>query len=168
ARPAVELMAARLDASVGVPLAGHFTEYLPADAWTVLVEPDDLQEQGKHCLERIPDLRGLFSVPGVSQQLLRFPNVSVAALPLVSAEATCHLRVESVERFSGDVSRVRDELDAIAASDRVLIACHNDAECKRLGEVLAAGKLAQSERLHLVTGRVRAGFRLLSPLSPVL
>src|SRR5207245_3153894 len=29
-----------------------------------------------------------------------------------------------------------------------------------LGEVLAAGKLAQSDRLRLVTGQVRAGFRL--------
>jgi transcription-repair coupling factor (superfamily II helicase) len=158
---AVEVTAARLDSTAGVPLAGHFCEYLPADAWTVLVEPDDLQEQGKHYLERVADHRGLFSVPGVFQQLLRFPNVSVAAMPLVSAEATCHLRVESVERFSGDVSRVRDELDAVAASDRVLIACHNDAECKRLGEVLAAGQLAQSDRLRLVQGKVRAGFRMI-------
>src|SRR5205823_7993770 len=34
------------------------------------------------------------------------------------------------------------------------------AESKRLGEVLAAGQLAQSDRLRLVTGRVRAGFRM--------
>jgi transcription-repair coupling factor (superfamily II helicase) len=75
-------------------------------------------------------------------------------------EATCHLRVESVERFSGDVGRVRDELDAVAVRDRVLVASHNDAESKRLGEVLASGRLARSGRLRLATGRVRAGFRL--------
>ena len=103
---------------------------------------------------------GLFSVAGVFQQLLRFPSVTSSALPSPSVEATFHLRVESVERFSGDVSRVRDELDAAAAGDRVLIACHNDGECKRLDEVLAAGQLAQSDRLRLVVGRVRAGFRL--------
>src|SRR5204863_273266 len=45
-------------------------------------------------------------------------------------------------------------------TDRVLIACHNEAERKRLGDVLAAGQLAQSDRLRLVTGRVRAGFRM--------
>src|SRR5262249_18534446 len=87
--------------------------------------------------------------------------VTLSALPRPSVEATCHLRVESVERFSGNITRVRDELDAAAGNDRVLIACHNDAECKRLGEVLAAGQLAQSDRLRLVTGNVRAGFRLL-------
>src|SRR5262249_7569750 len=27
---------------------GHLVEYLSGDAWTLLVEPDDLQEQGKH------------------------------------------------------------------------------------------------------------------------
>ena len=141
-------------------LRGHLCDYLPASAWTALVELDELREQGKHYLERVPDVRGLFSLEGAFQQLVRFPSVRLSALPAPSVEATCHLRVESVERFSGEVSRVRDELDGIAPSDRVLIACHNEAECHRLGEVLAAGKLAQSDRLRLVTGRVRAGFRL--------
>ena len=31
---------------------GHLTDYLPADAWVVLVEPNDLHEEGKHFLER--------------------------------------------------------------------------------------------------------------------
>ncbi|HEV3447108.1 MAG TPA: transcription-repair coupling factor [Gemmataceae bacterium] len=139
---------------------GHLCDYLPANAWTALIEPDDLAEQGKHYLERVTDPRGLFSVPGVFQQLLRFPNVRISAMPSPSVEASCHLRVESVERFSGDVTKLRDELDSTTAGDRVVIACHNEAESKRLGEVLAAGQLAQSDRLRLVTGRVRAGFRM--------
>jgi transcription-repair coupling factor (superfamily II helicase) len=143
-----------------VAYTGHFCDYLPADAWTILVEPDDLHEQGKHYLERVADPRGLFSVPAVFQQLLRFPSVQESALPAASVETICHLRVESVERFSSNVAKLRDELDDAAAGDRVLIACHNEAERKRLGEVLAAGQLAQSERLALVTGRVRAGFRI--------
>ena len=32
--------------------------------------------------------------------------------------------------------------DAVAARERVMIACHNDGECKRLHEVLASGRLA--------------------------
>ncbi len=75
-------------------------------------------------------------------------------------EATCHLRAESVERFSGDVTKVKDELDATAATDLVLIACHNEAEKKRLGDVLAGGQFAAAGRLHLVVGHVHAGFRL--------
>src|SRR5262249_50614986 len=143
-----------------VLLTGHFADYLPKGSWVVLVEVEELTEQGKHYLDRVSDRVGLFSVEGVFKHLLRFPSVKVSALPSSSVEATCHLRVESVERFSGDVSRVRDELDAVAAQDHVLVACHNEAECKRLGEVLGAGRLAQSDRLRLVTGRVRAGFRV--------
>jgi transcription-repair coupling factor (superfamily II helicase) len=65
------------------------------------------------------------------------------------------------------VTKVRDELDAAAANDFLLIACHNEAEKQRLGEVLGSGQLAQNDRLRLVVGRVHAGFRLIpSPLSP--
>ena len=166
-----------------VELTGHFCDYLSPGARVVLIEPDELAEQGKHYHQRLIDSTGLFSVEGVFAQLLRFPSVRVCALPCPGVEAACHLRVESVERLSGDVHRIRDELDEIvsgparsadgagprvASHDRVLIACQNEAECKRLGEVLAAGQLAQSERLHLVTGRVRAGFRLVDEAGSVV
>ncbi|MCI0682174.1 MAG: transcription-repair coupling factor [Gemmataceae bacterium] len=138
---------------------GHLCDYLPAGAWTMIVEAGDLEEQGKHFLERVPDFTGLFSVPAVFQQLIAFPNIKVSSMPAASMEITCHLRVESVERFSGDVTKVRDELDTAAAGDFVMIACHNDAEKKRLGDVLASGQLAQSGRLRLTVGHVHAGFR---------
>ncbi|MFL5340100.1 MAG: transcription-repair coupling factor [Gemmataceae bacterium] len=139
---------------------GHLADYLPPDAWVVLVEPGELLEQGKLFLDRAAETIGLFQPAGVFERLTRLPSVTVSAMPYPSVEAVCHLRVESVERFSGNVGRVRDELDAVARQERVLIACQNEAECHRLGEVLAAGQLAQSQRLKLVTGRVRAGFRL--------
>jgi transcription-repair coupling factor (superfamily II helicase) len=145
----------------GVGITGHLCDYLPAGAWVFLVEAEELDEQGRHYLERVEDPAGLFGTAAVFGRLFRFPSVRVAALPSPSVEATYHLHVESVERFSGEVGKVRDELDAVAARDEVFIACHNDAESKRLGEVLGGGQLALSGRLHLVTGRVRAGFRLL-------
>jgi transcription-repair coupling factor (superfamily II helicase) len=144
----------------GAALTGHLCDYLAAGSWTLLAEPDDLREQGKHYLERTADVRGLFTVAGGFQQLLRFPSITVSALPTQSVETICHLRVESVERFSGELNKVRDELDSVATDDRVLIVCHNDAEARRLGEVLASGRLAQSGTLRLLVGRVRAGFRM--------
>jgi transcription-repair coupling factor (superfamily II helicase) len=162
-RPDAPLSAVSLpdEAADGRTLTGHLCDHLPAGSWTVLVEADDLHEQGRQYLERVPDTAGLFSVQGAFAQLTRFPSVKVSALPSPTVEASYHLRVESVERFSGEVGRVREELDAAAAHDTVLIACHSEAECRRLGEVLAGGQLALSERLRLVTGRVAAGFRLL-------
>jgi len=88
--------------------------------------------------------------------------VTVAALPYPSIEATCHLHVESVERFSGNVQRVRDELDSVARTERVLIACQNDAECHRLGEVLAAGQLASIATIEAGDGHGANRFRLVA------
>ena len=102
----------------------------------------------------------MFSVPAAFKQLVSFPSVHVAALPSSTTETTVHLRVESVERFSGNVTSGCDELDKTAVNDLVLIACHNEAEKKRLGEVLEAGQVASTQRLRLVLGQVRAGFRI--------
>ena len=143
---------------------GFLTDYLPPHSWVALVEPGDLKEQAKLFFERVADPSGLFTADGAFANLLTLPNVTVTALPRASVEASVHLRVESVERFSGNVHRVRDELDAVAAdgTSRVMIACQTDAECHRLTDVLKACKLSESHRLKLVTGHVRAGFRLVA------
>ncbi|MCZ2341433.1 MAG: transcription-repair coupling factor [Bacteroidales bacterium] len=139
---------------------GFILDYFPEQSVAVLVEPADLIEQGKHFFDRIGNVSGLFTVRGTMANLMTHPTVNITAMPKLSVEATVHLRVESVERFSGNVQKIRDELDTIAASGRVLIACQTEAEVHRLTDVLKAGKLAMSQRLKLVTGHVRAGFRL--------
>ncbi|QJW95832.1 transcription-repair coupling factor [Frigoriglobus tundricola] len=144
--------------------AGSLTDYLPADSWVALAEPRELKDQAKHFLERVATADGLFTPEAAFASLMKLPNVVISALPRPSVEASVHLRVESVERFSGSVHRVRDELDLVASgtSAQVLIACQSEAEVHRLTEVLKAGKLAESHRLQLVTGHVRAGFRLVT------
>ncbi len=159
---AVEITAQSHGSPASLELRGHLTDYLPAGSWTMMVEPAELEEQGKYYLERVADITGLFMVPNVFQHLIQFPSVHITKLPAASAETTCHLRALSVERFSGDVTKVKDEIDNAAAGDLVLVACHNEAEKKRLGDVLASGQLAQADRLRLVVGSVHSGFRLLS------
>lgn len=147
-------------------MAGHICDFLPTQSWSALVEMNDLAEQAKFYLERVPDVSGLFSTQAVFKQLTRFPSVHLSSLPTTSVETICHLRVESVERFSGDVTKVREELDQTAKHDFVVIACHNDAEKKRLGDVLCESQLAKAGRLSLVLGHVHAGFRLVLDLLP--
>jgi transcription-repair coupling factor (superfamily II helicase) len=179
-----------LTAKPGSALAntGQVADYLPGGAWIALVEPDDIQEQAKHYLDRVPDIRGLFGIEAVFARLLQFPSVTISTMPSSTVETICHLRVESVERFSGDVTRVRQELESVAAGNRIVIACHNEAERKRLSAVLFeketrrhGDKGAQSEAaataipqpttsgvmspgpsvpMSLLLGHVRAGFRL--------
>ena len=147
---------------LGLMYRGFFTDYLSPATRIALIEPGDLKEQAKLFFERVADATGLFATEHAFAHLMRFPTVAVSSMPRPSVEASVHLRVESVERFSGNVHRVRDELDAVATGNTscVLVACQTEAECHRLTDVLAAGQLAQSQRLQLVTGHVRAGFRL--------
>ncbi|MBX7105619.1 MAG: transcription-repair coupling factor [Gemmataceae bacterium] len=139
--------------------SGHFVDHLPDKSWVALVEPMELTEQANRFRER-SDPVGLFSTSGCMKQLLARSSVTVTGLPQATVEVTWPLRVESVERFSGKVDRVRDELDAAATHEQVVIACPTEAEIKRLAAVLAAGNLATSGRLALRHGYVRAGFRL--------
>ena len=127
---------------------GHPADFFPEGTWVALLEPNDLREEGRHYLGRVDDPRGLFTVEASFERLIRFPTIAVSTLAADSLETTCHLRIESVERFSGELAKVKAELDSAAAGDRVLIACHNAAEVERLGEVFADTELAQSGRLH--------------------
>ena len=150
-------------ASFGPP-----TDFFPGGTWVALIEPGDVREEGRHYLGRIDDPRGLYSVESTFERLIRFPSIAVSTLAAESLEATCHLRIESVERFSGDLARVKAELDGAAAGDRVLIACHNAAEVERLGEVFSDTTLARQGRLHRAVGRIRAGFHLIDASTLVI
>ncbi len=158
----VRLLPVQSPADAAALARGAITDYLPEMTWVVLCEPRELKDQVKQFHERVTSTGDLFTPEETLAQLLQRPNVVMSALPHVSVEVAVHLRVESVERFSGSVHRVREELDAIAhtRTQRVLIACQTEAEVHRLTEVLMAGQLAQSHRLQLVLGHVRAGFRL--------
>ncbi|HEU5115169.1 MAG TPA: transcription-repair coupling factor, partial [Isosphaeraceae bacterium] len=147
---------------------GHVAEALPEDAWVVLVEPGDLREEGKLYLSRVDNVRGLYPIEPTFAQLIKRPSVTLSTLSADSLETTCHLRVESVERFSGELGKVKAELDAASSGDRVMIACHNEGEVERLGEVFAETDVARSGRLDLTIGHVRSGFRLIDASTLVI
>ena len=140
---------------------GHAADFFPAGTWIALVEPNDLREEGRNYFNRTEDPRGLFTVESTFARLVQRPSITLATLSGPSLEATAHLRIESVERFSGELTKVKAELEGAAAGDHVLIACHNQAEVERLTEVFAETELALSGRLALTVGRIRAGFHMI-------
>ena len=149
-------------------LLGHVADSLPEGTWISLVEPTDLREEGKQYLARADDPRGLFTVESTLGKLYKRPSIAISTLSADSLEATCHLRIESIERFSGELTKVKAELDSASAGDRVLIACHNAGEVERLGEVFADTAIARTDRLQLTVGRVRAGFHMIDARTLVI
>jgi transcription-repair coupling factor (superfamily II helicase) len=183
----------------------HLTDYLPPQSWFLLLEPMELEQQGRQYLERmgvgeeerrletgsgrrgpvaseklqadsnpqspIPNPSSpasslqspascFHTVHEVLKRLFRFPSVTASAVATASLETTCRLKIESVERFSGDINRVRDELDEAGMGQDIFVLCQTDAEVRRLGDLFSATRATQEHRLHLPLGSLQNGFRL--------
>lgn len=140
----------------------HFASYLPPQSWFMLVEPSDLSEEGKHFHRRLERPEEVFATSTTIAECTRFPSVTASGVPAGSYETTAHLQFESVEQFSGDVARVRGELDAATTGQHVYLVCETDAERERLSEVFGEMKLATEGRLSFVGGRLSSGFRMVA------
>jgi len=137
-----------------------FTSYLPPQSWFLLVEPNELQEEGRYYYQRLENPEDFFTTNLALQEIYKFPSVTASGVPAGSFETTAHLQFESIERFSGDINRVREELDTAAAGEQVYLVAETDAELQRLGELFAETELMSQNRLQFVLGRLATGFRI--------
>lgn len=116
----------------------HVLDSLATDAWVVLVEMEEVVREGRQYLERLADIKGLFSVESTMERCARRSHVNLAPLVAGSYATTYHLPTESIEKFGGHKGAALQELERVVERDeRVLIACHNEAAQMRLTELLA-------------------------------
>ncbi|NOX54623.1 MAG: transcription-repair coupling factor, partial [Planctomycetes bacterium] len=148
---------------------GHFLDSLPRGSWIILTEPFELREEGRQYLSRLDDSRGFFSVAATLERCTKWPTVTVAGINADSFETACHLPIEAVDRMTGPRSEVLHELAAcVDCDERVLLACHNEAERQRLSELLKETDPAFAERVTLCLGHVSRGFRIVAERLVVL
>ncbi|NBW96341.1 MAG: transcription-repair coupling factor [Planctomycetia bacterium] len=138
----------------------HLADILPRASWWALVEPGECAEEAKRTYDRLNGAAEVSAPEETFARIYRFPSVTLASVAPSSLEATATLAVESVERFTGVLDRVCEELGTVGKDQEVWIVAPTDAEEKRLGELLAASAPARSGRLHFARGRLSAGFRL--------
>jgi transcription-repair coupling factor (superfamily II helicase) len=141
-------------------LRTHLVDLLPAGGRVALVEPGELAEEARRMHERVGAAAGLFSPDDVFARLARLPSLALCAIAPASLDATATLAAESVERFTGVLDRVREELESVGRDQEVWVVAPSDAEEKRLGELLADSAPARTGRLHFARGRLSGGFRL--------
>ena len=112
-------------------------DHLLAGSWVAIIELPELIDEARQYRERLSETTGLAEIAQVIARLTDFANVTVAPIAADSFETSCHLQVESIERFSGPKHEVLNELATVVGRDeRVLIACHNEGERERLAELL--------------------------------
>lgn len=127
--------------AVGSTIPAH----LPVGSWIAFVELPELIDEARQYLGRLSEAEGLAGIHDVIASLTDFANVTIAPLAADSFETSCHLQVESVERFTGPKHEVLNELATVVGRDeRVVIACHNDGELERLSELLRDFSSAES------------------------
>src|SRR4029079_13122017 len=131
---------------------------LPSRTWFLLIEPHELQEEARHYRQRLDRPQDLHELDDVLASIYRFPSVTAAAVASGSMESECQLRIESVERFSGDIAKVRTELDTVGLGYDVFIVCPTEAEVERLREIFGTTQLAVNGKLRFPTGRLQSGF----------
>ena len=118
-------------------LTSSALDSLPTQSWIVLLDLAEIATEGKRYLDRMADPRALFSVSAVLERCTHRPYVTMAPLLADSQSPTCHLQVESIERFGGLKGEALQELAKVVQKDEtVLIACHNEAARTRLSELM--------------------------------
>ncbi|MEN6404898.1 MAG: transcription-repair coupling factor [Thermoguttaceae bacterium] len=166
-------------------------DHLPPQSWVLLLEPMELEQQGRQYLERTQEkaemgewsvesgtaVRPLssdspspavrpssqfFTVSDVLKKAFHFPSVTASALAVGSLEASYRLKVESVEQFSGDINRVRSELDEAGTGQEIFVVCQTEAEVRRLGDLFSETDAARQGRLRFPIGSLSHGFRWVS------
>ncbi len=146
----------------------HFTSYLPEGTWFLLVEPSDLQEEGRFYLERSNRPEAMHSVRTTLAEVYKYPSVTASGVPTGSMEETAHLGFESVERFSGDIQKVRGELETVAHGQTAYVVCPTEAETQRLAELFGAGDGQPELPIRYAIGQLSQGFRLVGSQALVL
>jgi transcription-repair coupling factor (superfamily II helicase) len=136
------------------------TDYLPASSWLALVEPHRLHEEGMQYLRHVEQPQAMHAVSDVFAAAQRFGCATISALAVADSGPVCHLPIESVERFSGDIGQVRQELDQLGEASEVIVIADTEAEQERLSELLHSTVLASRGKLRYVVGKLSAGFRL--------
>ena len=137
--------------------AASLIDYLPEKTTMLLIEPEQLQVAAADYLARVEGAENHFSY---NQLFKRFGN-----RPLITAETIATssnsftLPMQSVERFTGDIARVKQQLDQWAEDAEIDLVCTTEAECERIGEIFADTAAHSQNRLRIILGRLQEGFR---------
>ncbi len=136
--------------------------FLPQGSWLMFADPEEIRQQADTYWQRVEaECRAdLLPIDGVLARAAAFATVACWDLAPAGFERVVTLGAQSVERFSGRVELVREELDAAGLRADVFVVAPGDAEIARLRELFRDSRTSREGRLRFVQGRLSNGFRL--------
>ena len=137
----------------------HLGDYLPPASWFLLVEPGELEEEGRHYLNRLERpktfIRSAKPARGLQVPLGHGGQpVDQLAGNHLPAEDRIGRTLQRRYYQGAPGARFHDE------GQDVYIVCQTEAECQRLHEIFSQTRMAAESKLHFIVGRLRTGFRL--------
>ena len=140
---------------------GRFIDRLPNDAIVLFRETDEIiGETSRLVSERRDSFTSGSSVSETMNALYRRP--AIHAVNIASGTEFANLSVNvgaySVERLTGDLTRVEKALNETDEKTTIGIVCASNVEARRLSETFRSTKPSREERLGFVVGSLAEGF----------
>lgn len=154
----IELTVVQAESECSTP----FTEHVPDSSWVLVAELPQVEAESQRYYSQLEFPERSLDPRQVQRDLMQFPLATVEAFAQSPAGPVCRLPLESIERFSGEIAKVREELDHIGDQYQVYLLAHTEAEQQRLGEIFAPTRLMQQGRLQLLKGKLSRGFRFVT------
>jgi len=145
---------------------GLFLDVLPPDTLIVVEEPADVEQAAIVGRHRWRDPSWLYAWPNVAAALKRFTRVETSRFP-TSAEgggvrldvgSVHHLQHKSGDFFTGSKQALEQIVGQARDGKVVLFYCHNDAEIKRITEIITDGGSPVPKNFQPLRGWLSRGF----------
>ena len=135
-----------------------FLSLLPENTIVWLIEPLEIQEQGKSYYDRLPDARGIYPPDAVYRGVQKFTWAEVHQFAPETPD-TIRLPCRSIEQFDTQPDAALAELAALAAENQVVVVCQNASERTRLSDLIHVKHPQMMDKIAMPVGDLRAGFR---------
>ncbi len=145
-----------------------FLTYLPEATIVILWSPLEIAEQSKSYFDRLPEVKGIYPLRAILENISRFARLelsqfgqgSAAIETLIAGTKAPHFRlpIGSLQKFETDAKKAIAELAELAGTHDVTVYCENEGEAKRFTELLDQDQPGLRAKLDIATGYLHHGF----------
>ena len=141
----------------------HLFTYLHPDTIVVLWAPMEIAEQAKSYLDRLPEVKGHYSLAAVLKNAsglarLELSQFDQGATTLLNGGRHFRLPIGSLQKFETEPKKAITELGELAITHKVTVFCDNAAEAQRFGELLDTHSPGLKEKIDIPIGYLHRGF----------
>ncbi len=136
----------------------NFISALPEETIIWLIEPQEIQEQGRSYMDRLPDGRGIYPTDAIFRLAQKFAWAQIRQFGR-DDRTTIDLPCRSVEQFDTEPDAALAELAALAVDNQVIVVCQNPSERTRLTDLIHVKHPDVLEKIAIPVGDLAVGFR---------